>query len=202
MFSGFDNLAEGFKRFSLDVLQQQEDEGDKPEMKENDSSEDLSMFLAPVPEQPAEAPPPTKQPNEEDSEWDWDQGGSTRSSRKTLLARKGAPQQQQQQRVDPTKPEQALDARNNVTMLAENPPVALTPVQGETKSLNANAAEEHRAVDLLDPDREAADKVVEAVAEEPREPLGQSEPLGSPDTETGNSALWQSRSDEMVRVCP
>ncbi|CBJ25593.1 Myosin, heavy chain 10, non-muscle [Ectocarpus siliculosus] len=72
MFSGFDNLAEGFKRFSLDALQDQDDEN---------TSKDDQQRLPVLPEQqhptehtesPTKEPPP--QPAEvEDNEWNWDQ---------------------------------------------------------------------------------------------------------------------------------
>lgn len=72
MFSGFDNFAEGFKRFSLDALQDEDDDN---------TSQDEQQRLPAVPEQrhpteytesPTREPPP--QPAEvEDNEWDWDQ---------------------------------------------------------------------------------------------------------------------------------
>lgn len=74
MFSGFDNFAEGFKRFSLDALQDQDDENTAKD-------EQQEQRLPAVPEQqhptehtesPTKTPPP--QPAEvEDNEWDWDQ---------------------------------------------------------------------------------------------------------------------------------
>ncbi|CAM9123728.1 unnamed protein product [Ectocarpus fasciculatus] len=84
MFSGFDNFAEGFKRFSLDALQDQDDE--------NATEKDEQKRLPAVPEQqhptehtesPTENPPPP--PAEvEDNEWDWDQdnAGATDAQRK------------------------------------------------------------------------------------------------------------------------
>ncbi|CAM9435559.1 unnamed protein product [Ectocarpus sp. 4 AP-2014] len=81
MFSGFDNFAEGFKRFSLDALQDQDE----------NTSKDQEQRLPALPEQqrptehtesPTKEPPP--QPAEvEDNEWDWDQdnAGATDAQR-------------------------------------------------------------------------------------------------------------------------
>lgn len=78
MFSGFDTFAEGFKRFSLDSLQQ--DEERQEDGKDNASREER---LPVVPEQPTELadsnPTVTKPPSpskEEASEWDWDEGSA------------------------------------------------------------------------------------------------------------------------------
>lgn len=70
MFSGFDNIAEGFKRFSLDALQDDEEQVDGTPLPNQRS------VTAVVPEQPTESVPPPKKlppPVEEPSEWDWDQ---------------------------------------------------------------------------------------------------------------------------------
>ncbi|CAB1119443.1 unnamed protein product [Ectocarpus sp. CCAP 1310/34] len=81
MFSGFDNFAEGFKRFSLDALQDQDE----------NTSKDEQQRLPALPEQqhPMEhTESPTKEPppqlaEVEDNEWDWDHGhaGATNAQR-------------------------------------------------------------------------------------------------------------------------
>ncbi|CAN0402680.1 unnamed protein product, partial [Ectocarpus sp. 12 AP-2014] len=85
MFSGFDNFAEGFKRFSLDALQDQDE----------NTSRDEQQRLPALPEQqhptehtesPTKEPPP--QPAElEDNEWDWDQdnAGATDAQREGVV---------------------------------------------------------------------------------------------------------------------
>lgn len=82
MFSGFDNLAEGFKRFSLDALQDQlEDVTPAPEQ---------PSIIPSIPEQQTEiakTPSPKKlpPPAEEPSEWDWDE----QNTRTAAVGRKG-----------------------------------------------------------------------------------------------------------------
>ncbi|CAM9418029.1 unnamed protein product [Scytosiphon promiscuus] len=82
MFSGFDNFAEGFKRFSLDALQEDDDrQGDG---RNTDTSREERMPVVAEktsPKELADSAPTTKKlpspPHEEVSEWDWDEGNAT-----------------------------------------------------------------------------------------------------------------------------
>lgn len=102
MFSGFDNFAEGFKRFSLDALQDQEEQED---------GTTLEQRIMPV--VPAEQPnvsvetPPQKLPSlkEEHNEWDWDQENTSTAVDRQGVSKVGASQQRHETHLErPPKP--------------------------------------------------------------------------------------------------
>ena len=91
MFSGFDQFTEGFKRFSLDALQQQEDEEESKNgtgHKAPTSNDVGTSALTPVPEQPSDAPPVTQPSAEKDSGLRF----PAREVHADSQARKGTPQ--------------------------------------------------------------------------------------------------------------
>lgn len=85
MFSGFDNFAEGFKRFSLDSLQQDEEREEDGKNKDTSREErmpvvhekttELGDSITTVKKLPS-------RPNEDANEWDWDEGNAAATAEK------------------------------------------------------------------------------------------------------------------------
>lgn len=161
MFSGFDQFTEGFKRFSLDALQQQEEEEgstghDVPNTKVGASA------LAPVPEQPSEAPPATQPAADKDSKL----GNPVQEVDIDSQARKGSPRHENEANHEPSpmsgqrSSSDAAVAWDNNSLRAESPPLALAPMQGE---MCASAYGEGRTHGEEEVGQEAAARVVEGV---------------------------------------
>lgn len=104
MFSGFD-----FKRFSLDALQDEENEGDATPLP-------VVTEHAARPE-PVETPPPNKLPpaNEEHSEWDWDQDNTAAPVERTAgVSKMGASEQRREQTQ--AQPAHSLEGERSAAM--------------------------------------------------------------------------------------
>lgn len=174
MFSGFDQFTEGFKRFSLDALQQQEEEEgskghDVPNTKVGAS------VLAPVPEQPSESPPATQPSADKDSklrvpvqEVDIDS-----------QARKGSPRHENEVIPEPNpmsgqrSSSGAVAEWDNDALRAESPLAALPPMQGK---MCAGASSDPEAEDRTHGEgrlgQEATERVVEGVVQSPESEHG------------------------------
>lgn len=102
MFSGFDNLAEGFKRFSLDALQTEEEANEKESPKRTHAISDApvqppaTVALEPI----VEVIPSNTQSSNEVDEWDWGPENLGRSRKPSALGRNHAAQQRSEARAE------------------------------------------------------------------------------------------------------
>lgn len=167
MFSGFDQFTEGFKRFSLDALQQQEEE---EASKSGIGPDEVgASALAPVPEQPSEAPPEIQPSAVKDSGLRFPGQGVHVDSQ----VRKGAPQHEIEANPEPNPMSgqrtfsdattaTAVVAGHNARR-AESPPAALAAVEGEKCAGADNATEWDQAHGKLRFGQEAAERVFRQV---------------------------------------
>lgn len=165
MFSGFDQFTEGFKRFSLDALQQQEEEeASKSGSGRNAQNEVGASALAPVPEQPSDAPPATQPSADKDS-------GLRFSAQKVHVdsqARKGTPEHENEANPEPNPMSgqrsfsDAMGGGNNAHR-GESPPAALAAVEGEKCDGAGSATEGDQAHGEGGAGQEARERVVEEV---------------------------------------
>lgn len=163
MFSGFDQFTEGFKRFSLDALQQQEEE---EASKSGIGPDEVRVSaLPPVPEQPYEAPPATQPSAVKDSGLRFSGKGMHVDSQ----VGKGTPQHEIETNPEPNpmsgqrifSDATAVVAGHNAR--AESPPAALVAVEGEKCAGAGNATEEDQAHGEGRFGQEAAERVFRQV---------------------------------------
>lgn len=157
MFSGFDNIAEGFKRFSLDALQTEEEANEKELAKRTHAISDApvqppaAVALEPV----VEVTPSITQSSNEGDEWDWGPEDPGRNKKPSAQARKHAAQQRSEARAEPS-PTGASTISTTIEGQGPVPgskAVAHMSPGGDHDSLGNGHAQEQRALEKSGPGR-------------------------------------------------
>lgn len=213
MFTNFSNFTEGFKNFSLDALQDDEDANKNDDNKRIGTDEDVphtQPVLPPVPK----APPATTErvPNKEDDEWEWDQEDTTSGGKSSGYGKNNISDEPGETRLVPSLPFSSSGTLGGTlpTASAMHTPVLPATASAGRFALDGNAPEDDRIVDKPEARQNVVeDKALNGVVTEPSAACGETTTVvergQSGQNETSqNSAqdlgVGQDVADEMART--